>query len=166
LVKKPGEDFIIIKKDKMEISIVNVESKQAVVIRDTCTAADLSKKYQELYGELSPIIKKQELKTVNGPFGIYHSFSPERVDVEAGIIVEGNPKPEGRMNIIQTYGGKAVCVKFYGPYSKLVDGWNELSSYMKEHNLQNTAPCYELYVGDPMETEDHSKLLTEIYCPI
>jgi effector-binding domain-containing protein len=150
----------------MEIKIVSVESKQAVTIRDTCTAAELSAKYQELYGELSPIIKKQGLKTVNGPFGIYHSFSPEKVDVEAGIITEGNPVPEGRMTVINTYSGKAVCVKFYGPYSQLMDGWNALQEYMKENKFENTAPCYELYVDDPMETDDHSKLLTEIYCPI
>ncbi len=150
----------------MDISIVSVESKQAVTIRDTCTAAELSNKYMELYGELNPIIKKQGLKTVNGPFGIYHSFSPDKVDVEAGIIIESNPVPEGRMNVIKTYGGKAVCVKFYGPYSQLMDGWNALQAYMKENKLQNAAPCYELYVGDPRETEDHSKLLTEIYCPI
>lgn len=150
----------------MEITIVNVESKQAMTIRDTCTAAELSDKFRELYGELSLIIKKQGLKTVNGPFGIYHSFSPEEVDLEAGIIVEGNPAPEGRMNVIKTYGGKAVCLKFYGPYSKLAEGWNELSEYLSNNNLKDTAPCYELYVGDPMETEDHSKLLTEIYCPI
>jgi len=150
----------------MEISIVNLESKQAVAIRDSCTPEKLPDKFREIYGELSPVIKKQELKTHNGPFGIYHSFTPESVDVEAGIVVSGEPKAEGRMKIIQTYSGKAVCLKFYGPYSKLADGWNELSAYLKSHNLQNTAPCYELYVDDPMETEDHSKLLTEIYCPI
>lgn len=150
----------------MEIKIVKVNSKQAVTIRDTCTAAELSKKFGELYGELGPVIKKQGLKSVNGPFGIYHSFSPEKVDVEAGIIVEGNPAPEGRMKVINTYGGKAVCLKYYGPYSKLMDGWNELMAYLKENKLDPCSPCYELYVGDPVETEDHSKLLTEIYCPI
>jgi hypothetical protein len=68
---------------------------QAITIRDHCPASELSKKYDEIYSEFGGIMKKQSLAFASHPFGIYHTFSPEDVDVEAGIPVTGSPKAEG-----------------------------------------------------------------------
>jgi effector-binding domain-containing protein len=153
-------------QNKYEISITHVEPAIAISIRDNCTVAELGKKFGELYGELGQIIKKQNLKFASHLFGIYHNFRPESVDVEAGIPISGNPEPEGRMRIMKTYGGKAVCLKYYGPYDKLSEGWSEILNYVNENSLNALAPCFEVYVTDPGSEPDSSKWLTELYFPV
>lgn len=150
----------------MEFSIVNLEPKQAITIRDHCPADQLAKKYDEIYGELNKIVQKQSLEYASAPFGIYHKYTPEDVDVEPGIPVNGNPVPEGRMNVIKTYGGKVMQLKFFGPYSKLHEAWNGLMEHVNENNYQVAASPFEVYVTNPAEEKDPSKLLTELYCPI
>ena len=150
----------------MEYTLVNLEPKQAITIRDHCTAPELGKKFTEIYGELSKIIEKHSLKFVEHPFGIYHKYSPEDVDLEAGMFVEGNPKPEGRMNLIETYKGRAIRADFYGPYEKLHEGWNDAMAYAKENNFELFAPCFEIYITDPRSEQDSSKWHTELYLPV
>ncbi|MEO8512492.1 MAG: GyrI-like domain-containing protein [Ignavibacteria bacterium] len=150
----------------MKIEIVNVESIQALTIKDSCTAKELSKKYQELYSEIGKVIKEQSLKVSSMPFGIYHSFSLEHVDVEAGIPVEGTPKPEGRVNVINTYSGNAARATFIGPYEKLGDAWDEFFKWMGENGFIPGFPCYEIYVTDPANEADNSKWQTDLYFPL
>lgn len=149
-----------------EFSIVNLEPKQAITIRDHCPASELSKKYDELFNKINESMKEQSLEYSSAPFGIYHDYSPEDVDVEVGIPVAGNPNPIGRVNVIQTYGGKAVKLKFYGPYSKLHEAWNSLMEHVRVNNYQMSDSPFEVYVTDPRSEPDPSKLLTELYCPI
>jgi len=153
-------------KYKYEINISNVESQIAISIRDNCTAEELGKKFGEIYGEIGLYIKSQDLKFASHLFGIYHSFSPQNVDVEAGVPVSGRPEPEGRMRIMKTYGGKAVYLKYYGPYDKLSEGWNDMLNYVNENKLVASAPCFEVYITDPGSEPDSSKWLTELYYPI
>ncbi len=150
----------------MEYTIVNLEPKQAISIKATTTQAGLGEKFMELLPELHGILKKQSLQMSGAPFGMYHSFSPEKVDMEAGIPVTGNPQPEGRMNVIQTYGGKAVKTDFYGHYDNLKEGWDGIMAYVKENNLQGNGAPFEIYVTDPGSEPDSSKWLTEIYIPV
>lgn len=151
----------------MEISLVDDLSKTAVSIRDHCKPEALSKKYEEIYAELSALLKKQSLfEMADPPFGIYHSFTVEDVDVEAGIPVRGVPEAEGRMKVMNTYGGKSLCGKFYGSYTKLKEGWDEMMAYMKENGFEPSAPPFEVYITDPGAEPDPSKWLTEIHIPV
>ena len=150
----------------MDFTVVNLEPHQAIAIRDNCTAAELSKKYTEIYGELGEIMKRQNLQFADHPFGMYHSFSPEAVDMEGGVVVKGDPKPEGRMHVIKTYEGKALRADFIGPYDRLHEGWNAAMLYAKDNNFEVYGTPFEVYVSDPSNEPDSSKLHTEIYLPI
>lgn len=100
----------------MKYKIVELESHNALAIRDTCTFAELGAKFDEIYSEIGAYIKANSFKASGYPFGIYHSFSPEKVDLEAGIPVGGNPAGNGRIYAMQTYSGKAANTTFTGPY--------------------------------------------------
>ncbi|HEY3250250.1 MAG TPA: GyrI-like domain-containing protein [Ignavibacteria bacterium] len=69
------------------------------------------------------------------------------------------------MNVIQPYGGKAVRLNFYGPYTKLYEGWNAMMEYVKD-NIKASSNPFEVYATDPEKEPDSSKWLTEIYFPI
>jgi effector-binding domain-containing protein len=150
----------------MEIDIIDVESIKALSIKDSCTALNLSKKYHELYGEIGKVIKEQSLQVSSMPFGIYHSFSPEHVDVEAGIPVSGNPEPSGRVAVIDTYRGRSARAKFIGPYEKLGDAWDEFFKWMTANGYIPGFPCFEIYVTDPASEPDNNKWQTDLYFPL
>jgi effector-binding domain-containing protein len=150
----------------MEFKIVKVESMQGLSITDNCTPMGLPDKYDELYTELREIIKKQGLDNSGPAFGIYHSFTKENVKVEAGFVIDGTPKEQGRAKTIQTYGGNAICARHVGPYRGLGNAWGEFNKWVKENNYRAAGNCYELYVNDPGNEKDDSKLITDLYLPI
>lgn len=149
-----------------EFSIANVEAKTAIAIRDKCITNELGMKYDELFTELGNLMKSQSLEAASPSFSICYEFSSEMVDIEAGIPVSGNPVSKGRINVIQTYGGKAVMKKHYGPYEKLHESWNALENHIKENNFQITGFPFEVYVVGARQTSDSSRWQTEIYFPI
>lgn len=150
----------------MEYKIVTLESHSALTIRDTCTFAELVDKFGEIYSEIGAYLKANSLKTAGYPFGIYHSFSPEKVDLEAGIAVEGNPAGSGRINATHTYSGKAANTTFTGPYEKLSEAWVEFAKLVDADNHKLAGPCFEVYVTDPEDEPDSSKWITELYTPV
>jgi effector-binding domain-containing protein len=150
----------------MEINETEVTSQQALAIRDHSTAAGLSEKYHELYDEIDGVCKKQSLNISGTPFGIYHKFTLEDVDVEAGFPVSGTPKDEGRVKVINTYGGKTVHTRYVGPYEGLGDAWAEFMKLAGEKNYKITGSPFEVYTTDPASEPDSSKWITDIYAPI
>ncbi|NOS86822.1 MAG: GyrI-like domain-containing protein [Ignavibacteria bacterium] len=150
----------------MEYKIVTLESHSALAIRDTCTFAELGDKFGEIYSEIGAYLKANSLKAAGYPFGIYHSFSPEKVDLEAGIPVEGNSSGSGRIYTMQSYSGKAANTTFTGPYEKLSEAWVEFARLVDADNHKLAGPCFEVYVTDPEDEPDSSKWITELYTPI
>jgi effector-binding domain-containing protein len=150
----------------MEYKIVNLKSQPALAIRTTCTFAELSGKFDEIYSEIGSYFKKNNLKMNGGPFGIYHSFSPEKIDLEAGFPVEGNPKGEGRIRPMNTYSGKAANTTFTGPYEKLNEAWGVFAKLVDAQGHKLAGPCFEVYITDPEEEPDSSKWITELYTPV
>jgi effector-binding domain-containing protein len=150
----------------MTINIVTVESQQALTIRDTCSFAELSAKFDEIYSEIDKYLLANSIKITGCPFGIYHSFSDERVDVEAGIPVAGEPTGEGRIKPMKTYSGKAVNTTFTGHYSKLNEAWGVFAKLVDAEGYKLAGPCFEVYVTDIRIEHDSSKWITELYTPI
>jgi len=150
----------------MEFKILNVEPMQGLSITDNCTPMGLPDKYDELYAELREIIKKQGLDGNGQAFGIYYSFTNDNVKVEAGYVIDGTPKEEGRAKITQTYSGRTICARHVGSYSGLGEAWGEFNKWIKENNYKAAGNCYEMYVNDPGNEKDDSKLITDLYLPI
>ncbi len=150
----------------MEIKIVTLEPKPAVAIRDTCTFAELGNKFGEIYTEIGTYLKKISLHPDGAPYGLYHSFSPEKVDLEAGIPVSGDIAGEGRIKPVSTYGGKAAMTTFTGHYDKLHEAWGEFAKLVDSKGYELAGPCFEVYITDPEMEPDSSKWVTELYTPI
>lgn len=150
----------------MEINEETVTSQQALAIRDNCTAAELSDRYRELFDEVGAACSKQSLKISGTPFGIYHKFSLEEVEFDAGFPVGGSPKDEGRVKVINTYAGKTVHTRYVGPYEGLGDAWDKFMKLAGEKNYKITGSPFEVYTTGPMSEPDNSKWVTDIYAPI
>lgn len=151
----------------MEIDIITVEARKALAIRGNVTSTGLSKFYNDAYKEINTIMKSQNLGySEPAPFGIYYKFTPEDVEVEAGVCVTGEPKAESNARVMQTYSGKALRGKFFGHYDGLKEAWKEFDAYAVKNNYVSTKPCFEVYITIPDLEPDSSKWLTEIYLPL
>lgn len=150
----------------MEVKIVNVAPKQALAIRDNCSFAELGNKFAEIYSEIGTYLKENSIQPAGAPFGTYHEFSPEKIDLEAGIPVTGNPQSEGRIYPMNTFGGKAAMTTFTGHYDGLNKAWGEFAKMVDAEGHKLNGPCYEVYITDPGEEPDSSKWITERYTPI
>jgi effector-binding domain-containing protein len=152
--------------NNMDIKEVELDSQPALAIKDVCTPEKLGDKFGEVYGEIDAYLKKNSIQSAGGPFGIYHSFSPEKVDLEAGIPVDGESQGEGRIYRMYTYCGKAVMTVFTGHYDGLKQAWGEFAKAVDAKGYQLNGPCFEVYITDPAEEPDSSKWVTELYTPI
>ncbi len=150
----------------MEIKIVNVTPQDALAIKDNCTQAELGSKFGELYGEIGKYAADHSIKMNGYPFGIYRAFSAENVELEAGFPVEGAPKGEGRIYLMQTYAGKAAMTTFTGPYEKLNEAWGKFAKLVDDAGHKLAGSCFEVYITDPEVENDSSKWITELYTPI
>ena len=150
----------------MDVKIVEVEAKKAVAIRLTCTFEELGDKFMEIYCEIGDYLKKNSAKPSGPPFGIYHAFSPEKIDLEAGISVDAELAGEGRIYPMKTYSGKAAMTTFTGPYEQLNKAWGEFAKLVDDQGHKLAGPCFEVYITDPEVEHDSSKWITELYTPV
>lgn len=166
LTKERGRGEVIkIKLNIMEFEIVNLEPKTALSIRDTCTFEELPQKFGELYGEIADYAKNNSITFAGYPYGVYHSFSPEKIDLEAGIPAAGELAGAGRIVSTRTYSGKAAKAVHIGPYEKLNEAWGVFAKEV-DKEYKPAGPCFEVYVTDPGEEPDSSKWITELYTPV
>jgi len=134
--------------------------------RITCATTEISKKYGEVFGEIEASMKKNGLNQAGPPFGIYYSYSPEKVDMAPGIPTDKPGKDDGDILGIEMKAQNAVRVRYVGPYSKMMRVYDALGNYIKEHNKQVTGSPWEVYINNPMTEKDSAKLITEVYFPV
>ena len=108
------------------------------------------------------------------PYGRYHAFGPERVDVEIGIPVAGpvaglRPLDEsepGEIGASELPGGAAAVTLHLGPYDTLRQSYERLEAWSGEQGRALGDGPWESYVDDPGEVSDVSRLWTELYWPL
>jgi effector-binding domain-containing protein len=118
------------------------------------------------YGKIGAFMTKNGLEQSGAVFAIYHSYSPEKIDLECGIPVNKNIKGEGDVKVSEMKAGNAVVAHYYGPYEGTGAAHESIDKWIKENNKKVTGSPWEVYITDPGIEKDTMKWLTDVYYPI
>lgn len=108
------------------------------------------------------------------PYGRYHAFGPDAVDVEIGVptaapvdaLAPLDQCASGEVGASELPGGPAAVLLHLGPYDTLPQGYERLGAWVEEQGHTAGAGPWESYVDDPGAVADATRLRTEIVWPL
>jgi effector-binding domain-containing protein len=179
VVNAPLTDIKPKEKDKpLEVKpgIINIQdtiSPRTIVLYMKDSAASFERiggKLGKIYaGKLSEVIKKSGVKMTGAPMAWYKTFKAPYF-FEAGVPVNKKPgKLASGVLVREMAADSAMVAHFYGPYNLLSQGYDALKERLKDEKKKNSAPPYEIYVGDPYDKNgkpiDPYRVRTDIVFP-
>ena len=108
------------------------------------------------------------------PFGRYHRFGPDVVDVEIGFPVASAPDlpqlrdvADGEVGLSELPGGPVARVIHLGPYDDLKGTYDGLHEWIHAQPGYDDAPgAWESYIDSPADATDPAGLRTEVVWPL
>lgn len=160
-----------------ETAIVRLDPQATAAVRIRLPTADLD--LGAAFDRYLPIVGAR-LASVGGsisgpPFGRYHAFGPETVDVEIGFPVAGPTAglppiascPPGEVGASELPGGPVARTIHRGAYEDLSRVYDELHAWIHEQpGYDDDAGPWESYVDNPDAVPDVADLRTEVVWPL
>lgn len=148
------------------MEIKEIPAQPTVTVRTETTMAEMSTALHKILPAVWGHVQSHGGQVAGPPFSRYYSFSPEKVDMEAGIPVTAPMAGGDGVTAGELPAGKVAAMWHIGPYDTLSKSWMALASWMQEQGLESNGPCWETYWTDPSAEPDSSQWKTELCWPV
>jgi effector-binding domain-containing protein len=148
------------------IRVQDVDEQHVAVIRFKCKPADIGKQLGVALPELMMYLNAIGAKSHGAPYTRYYSFTPDSVDMEAGMPVAEPVVGKGRVKANKLPACRAAVAWHVGPYHTLSETHQKLDVWVAEQGLQADGPQWEVYWTDPGMEPDPTKWRTQVFRPV
>jgi effector-binding domain-containing protein/carbon monoxide dehydrogenase subunit G len=124
--------------------------------------------YAEAYRKISSYLGKEMENSTGAPLAIFDKWDVQSKECEMFIAIPVDSElPETEeIKRRQSYSGAALLIDYYGDYEKTELAHQAMEKHLKAKQLEMAASPIEVYVDDPGNFEDQSKVLTKIIYPV
>lgn len=147
-----------------DISYLYQREQHTLIVRSTVNVSELPQLIGEAYHQITKYLSDVALLPAGIPFVCYHNMDLEHLEVEIGFPVEANLAGQQEIQEGLIPGSRIVTAIHRGPYSEMNTTYDEMASWMEEHQLTPAGPVYEYYLNGPEFPPE--ELLTRIVFPI
>jgi effector-binding domain-containing protein len=156
-----------------EIRELTPQPSAAVRVTQPMSEMDLAALFDQHLPNIAHRLADMGIEPAGPPYGRYHEFGPERVDVEIGIPVKSpasalRPLAEaepGELGSSELPGGPTAIGVHRGSYDGLSGSYEALHDWIHAQGRDEGPGPWESYVDDP-GSMDMSEVRTEICWPI
>jgi effector-binding domain-containing protein len=150
------------------IEAATIQARKVFTVRDSGATKDIPAMLGKMYGEIQAEMAKNNVLQDGPVFAIYHSFSPDRVTMEAGIPVVRlvTIDKKSRVRSWEMPAGNVVIGHHYGSYETTEKTHAAIDEYIKANNKTILGSPWEEYVTDPGAEKDTAKWYSRVYYPV
>lgn len=156
-----------------EIRELTPQPSAAVRLTQPMQSMDLAALFDEHLPNIAHRLADMGIEPAGPPYGRYHEFGPERVDVEIGIPVSApvsnlrgyDEAEEGELFASELPGGQAAIAVHRGTYDGLKQAYEDLHDWIHGQGREEGPGPWESYVDDPGEVSTDD-LRTEVIWPL
>jgi effector-binding domain-containing protein len=130
--------------------------------------SEIGRSIGEAYGKLFEYLGRTGEFPAGPPFCLYHDeeYKEEGADVEACVPTAQLLPGEGEVKSSELPGGKMASTLHMGPFDRIGEAYRDLMLWITEQGYSPAAPCREVYLVGPEQTDDPGEYRTEILCPV
>lgn len=149
-----------------DIEIKELSPQPAVIIRERTTAEGMGPAMRALYPALIAFLEERGVRPAGPSFAVFHTYSEDEVDFEAGFPVPEPVEGEGRVAASQLPGGPAAVTTHVGPYDTIGQVHDAMDAFLHGRGGEHGGPPREVYLSGPGDEPDSSRWRTEVIYPI
>ena len=138
----------------LEVNVKAVVPQQVLSVTRRVKVGKLDETIQQSLDEIHILLKEQNLKADDAPFGIYHGPINEQDDgpIEICLPVNGKVKSTGNAELKQLQGGNAACVTMLGAqcdFPAILSGYDAAADWIQKNGYETAEPPREIWYGEP-----------------
>ena len=142
-----------------EIRELTPQPSAAIRVTQPMSELDLAALFDEHLPNIAHRLADMGVEPAGPPYGRYHEFGPEHVDVEIGIPVDlpvsnfrtYDEAEPGELIASELPGGQVAITIHRGAYDKLSETYDALHDWIHEQGRDEGPGPWESYVDDPGE---------------